>query len=102
MLFLIYINDLTNALEKSIVHNFADDTNLLYGNKNISVISYVINSELKLVTDWLRANKFSLNESKTKSLLLNLTLPNIKLNGHLLTLEKSATYLDIEMDETLS
>ena len=68
----------------------------------ISVISYVINSELKLVTDWLRANKFSLNESKTKSLLLNLTLPNIKLNGHLLTLEKSATYLDIEMDETLS
>ena len=102
MLFLIYINDLTNALKKSIVHNFADDTDLLYDNKNISVISDVINSELKLVTDWLRASKLSLNESKTKLLLLNLTLSNIKLNGHLLTLEKSVTYLGIKMDETLS
>ena len=68
LLFLIYINNLANALEKSIVHHFADDTNLLYGNKNPSVISDVINSELKLVTDWLRANKLSLNESKTKLL----------------------------------
>ena len=31
--FFIYINDLTNALEKFIAHHFADDTNLLYGNK---------------------------------------------------------------------
>ena len=108
LLFLIYINDLANALEKSIVHHFADDTNLLYGNKNPSVISDVINSELKLVTDWLRANKLSLNESKTKLLLfrpinkLNLKLSNIKLNGHLLTLAKSVMYLGIEIDKTLS
>ena len=72
------------------------------------VISDAINSELKLVRDWLRANKLSLNESKTKLLLfrpinkLNLTLSNIKLNGHLLTLAKSVTYLGIEIDETLS
>ena len=67
-----------------------------------------LNSELKLVTDWLRANKLSLNESKAKLLLfrpinkMNLTLSNIKLNGHLLALAKSVTYLGIEIDETLS
>ena len=61
LLFLIYINDLANALEKSIVHHFADDTNLLYGNKNPSVISDVISSELKLVTNLLIANNLSLN-----------------------------------------
>ena len=43
LLFLIYINDVANALEKSIVHHFADDTNPLYGNKNPSVICDVIN-----------------------------------------------------------
>ena len=108
LLFLIYINDLANALEKSIVHHFADDTNLLYGNKNPSVISDVINSELKLVTDWLRANSLSMNESKIKLLLfrpinkLNLTLSNTNLNGYLLTFAKSVTYLGIEIDETLS
>ena len=102
------INDIANALEKSIVHHFADDADLLHGNKNPFVKSNVINSELKLVTDWLRANKLSLNESKTKLLLfrpinkLNLTLSNIKLNGHLLTLAKSFKYLGIEIDETLS
>ena len=83
-------------------------TNLLYGNKNPSVISDVINTKLKLVTGWLRANKLCLNESKTKLLLLrpinklNLTLSNIKLNGYLLTLAKSVTYLGTEIDETLS
>ena len=110
MLFLIYINDLANALAKSIIHHFADDTNLLYVNKDPCVISDVINSELKLVTDWLRANKLSLNESKTKLYFLeiytinkrNLTLSNIKVNGHLLTLAKSVTYLGIEICETLS
>ena len=108
LLFLIYINDLTNALEKSIVHHVADETNLLYDNKNPSVISDVINSELKLVTDWLRANKLSLNESKTQLLLsrpinkLNLTLSNIKLNEHLLTSANSVTYLGIQIDETSS
>ena len=102
------INDIANALEKSIVHHFADDADLLHGNKNPFVKSNVINSELKLVTDWLRANKLSLNESKTKLLLfrpinkLNLTLSNIKLKGHLLTLAKSSKYLGIEIDETLS
>ena len=75
--FLIYINDLTNALAKFIVHYFADDTNLLYGNKNPSVISAIINSKLKLVVDWLRANKFPLNECKTNLLLFR---PINKLN----------------------
>ena len=103
LLFLIYIDDLANAVEKSIVHHFAGNGNLLYDNKNPSVISNVILSELKLVADWLRANKLSLNESKTNLLLfrpinkLNLT-SNIKLNGHLLTLAKSVMYLGIEID----
>ena len=96
LLFLIYINDLNNALDKCIVQHFADDTSLLFGN------------ELQLLTDWLRANKISLNESKTKLLIfrprrkLNITLPNIKLNNFILTPEKTVTYLVIEIDENLS
>ena len=84
LLFLIYINDLTNALDKYRVHCFGDDTNLISGNKCPSEISCVMNNELKLLTDWLRANKLSLNESKTKLLIfrphrkLNITVPNIK------------------------
>ena len=87
LLFLIYINDLNNALDKRKVHHFADNTNSLFGNKCTSEISCVINNELKLLTDWLRASKLSLNESKTRLLIfrprrkLNITVPNIKLNN---------------------
>ena len=58
LLFLINSNDLTNALEKYTVHHFADDTNLLHGNKNPSVVLYLMcnNSELNLVPDWRRTN----------------------------------------------
>ena len=69
LLFLIYINDLNNALDKCRVHHFADDTNLLFGNKCPSEISCFMNNKLKLMTDWLRTNKLSLNESKTKLLI---------------------------------
>lgn len=81
---------------------------MLYSNKNPPVTSAVINSELKFVTDWLRENKLSLKESKTKLLLfrtikkLNLTLSNIPLNEYLPTITNSVTYLNIEIEETLS
>ena len=67
-----------------------------------------MNNERKLMTDWLRANKLSLNESKTKLLIfrpgrkLNIIAPNIKLNNFILTPEKTVTYLGIEIDGTLS
>ena len=87
LLFLIYINNLKNALDKCIVHYFPDDINLLFGNRCPSEISCAMNNEVKLLTDWVRANEVSLNESKTTLSIfrpcrkLNITLPNLKLNN---------------------
>ena len=38
LLFLIYINDLNHAIKYSIVHHFADDTNLLTISNNLRSI----------------------------------------------------------------
>ena len=38
LLFLIYINDMHVAVKNSIVHHFADDTNLLYSHKNAKIL----------------------------------------------------------------
>ena len=106
LLFLIYINDLNNALDKCRVHHFADDTNLLFGNKYPFEISCAMNNELKLLTDWLRANKHSLKESKTKLLILRpfrkliITVPNIKLNNSILTPEKPSLILVLRSMKT--
>ena len=43
---------------------FADDTTLLESHKNKRFLDYAIMHDLKLMMDWLRANKLSLNISK--------------------------------------
>ena len=75
LLFLIYINDMNLAVKRSLVHHFADDTNLLYSDKNIKYIRKVMNNELKLLFEWLCANRLSLNVVyiKLNSLFLDLT-----------------------------
>ena len=69
LLFLIYINDMNKALKKCKVFHFADDTNLLYSNPDPKKIKKVINKELKLLYDWLCANRLSLNVAKTEFII---------------------------------
>ena len=69
LLLLIYINDLNKGIKYSDVHHFADDTNLLLSDKSLKKINKHINYDLKLLNIWLRANKISLNASKTEIIL---------------------------------
>ena len=69
LIFLIYINDLHNAIKFSTVHHFADNTNVLVSNSCIKTIQDQINLDLKYLCKWLKANKISLNASKTKVLI---------------------------------
>ena len=54
------------AVKNSIVHHFADDTNLLYSHKNAKVLQIKMNEDLKLIFTWLCANRLSLNVTKTE------------------------------------
>ena len=108
LLFLIYINDLRNAIYHSTVHLFADDTNLLYTNKSLKFIQKIMNKDLKSLCTWLRANKISLNASKTELIIFRdprkkITYSmKIKINGKKLTPYSSVKYLGIYIDEHLN
>ena len=69
LLFLLYINDLNLAIKYYKVHHFADDTNLLYTNNSIKKLNKMLNKDLKNLTNWLNANKISLNVDKTEMIL---------------------------------
>ena len=69
LLFMLFINDQHKAVEFSSIHHFADDTNLLLIDKSLKKINKHINRDLKLTVDWIRANKLSLNASKTEIIL---------------------------------
>ena len=70
---------------------FADGTNLFYSHKSIHQLFTKVNSELKKTDDWLKANKLSLNNKKTKYKLfhkksnkddLPLKLPVLKIGNN--------------------
>ena len=50
---------------------FADDTNLLYSDKNLKSLEKVVNKELTHVSDWLNANKLTLNIKKSNFVLFH-------------------------------
>ena len=104
LLFLIYINDLHNAIRHSVVHHFADDTNLLYVSENLKTIQNKINQDLKSLCTWLRANKISLNASKTELIIfrdprkkMKMDL-KIKIDGKKLVPCSSVKYLGVYLD----
>ena len=65
LLFLIYINDIHISSKVLKFYLFADDTNLLYANKNLKSLETVVNKELMAVCEWLNANKLTLNFKKS-------------------------------------
>ena len=65
LLLLLYINDLPNACHWLKVILFADDTNLFYSHESVLELVRIVNQELKLLEDWFRANRLSLNIDKT-------------------------------------
>ena len=50
LLFLIYINDLNQALKFCKVHHFADDTNLIHFSKSVNRLNKHVNLDLKNLT----------------------------------------------------
>ena len=65
ILLLIYINDLhVVAITCSEMHYFANDTNLLNFNCCVKFINKQVNYVLKKLSNWLKANKISLNIGK--------------------------------------
>ena len=60
------MNDLNQAIKFCKVHDFADDTNLLCLSNSIKKLSKLVNADLKLLANWLNANKVSLDLKKLK------------------------------------
>ena len=65
LLFLLYINDMPKCSNTLEFHLFPDDTNLFFNNPNILNLETILNVELEKVSQWLFANKLSLNIEKT-------------------------------------
>ena len=107
-MFLIYINDITESSKVLKDFLIADDTTIFFSHRDIQKVDEIINSELVNVTDWLIANKLSLNAKKSNVLLFryknesNINQLNININNEMLKEQTCTKYLGIVIDNKLT
>ena len=108
ILFLIYINDLGTISNKISTIMFADDSNVFSSGPNLKDIESLMNAEIPILVDWLRANRLSLNIDKTHVMVfgpprktLSATV-DIKIEGRTLDLVKSTKFLGLILDSGLT
>ena len=108
LLFLIYINDLPNCLNVGSPRMYADDTNVTFSAATIPDLESQINSDLKYIDRWLKANKLSLNVAKTEFMVissrqklqsLNDYAINIHINGVPINQSNQSKSLRLIIDE---
>ena len=52
LLFLLYVNDIHRCSNKLRFYLFADDTNILYADKNLKDLGAIVNTELQNLYNW--------------------------------------------------
>ena len=108
LLFLLYINDLPNSSNKLDFHLFADDTSLFMSQENLETSESDVNALLDNISDWLIANKLSLNTKKSYYLIVSPKNKRVNqkvsicINNEKLAEAQSAKYLGVLLDNKLS
>ena len=109
-LFLLYINDIPQAVDCEILL-YADDTCLLFQHKDVKEIERQLNKNFSSLCEWFVDNKLSIHfgEDKTKCILFgnkykikNAEPLNIEYNSIKIKQYKKVTYLGCILDSTLS
>ena len=61
---------------------YSDDKNLFYSNNDMETLFSTVNMDLEKISKWFKANKLSLNITKTNYTLFykNITKDNLPLN----------------------
>ena len=73
LLFLIYINDLSNCSDKLSFKMFADNTNVFASVSNLNTLEALMNSVHEKVKEWCNVNKLLINMSKTNFMIIKST-----------------------------
>ena len=106
LLFLLYINDMSNSSRLLRFTLFADDSTTTYTGSDLDIVKETVESEIKKVLIWLAANKLIINIQKTHTMLftnkrgnntLNITIQNTELEQ-----KDSCKFLGIIIDKDLN
>ena len=69
-MFLIYINDFENCLESMTPNTYVYAKCVTIASEDLNDVVTDLKNELETISNWIRANKLSLNASKSESIVV--------------------------------
>ena len=106
LVFLIIINDIYSVSKYCTVIGFADDTTLYHVYHNLVTLHARVKHDFRVLIDWFRANKLSLNMKKTHCMLFSnkrdVDLTSINVEGNEITRVPCFKLLGVWIDDKLS
>ena len=111
LLFIIYTNDIENAISYSDCLLYADDTALYHSHRDVDELMVRCQSDVNDLALWFSCNKLKLNADKTQFIIFGTRTSLRRLKTHNLILSikdcrvhraDSITYLGVKLDECMS
>ena len=107
ILFLLYVNDLSNVVSNAQINIYADDVVIYSSNKCINQLQQSMQTTMTAVHKWYQYNKLSLSLDKCTTMVINNNLKNrvtdfkIYLGSEVLNHVYSMKYLGVVIDDKL-
>ena len=109
LLFVLYINDITNCLTNSKFYLYADDLALMVEHQKAEGVKTLLQEDLDIVCHWCDTNRLTVNQEKTKVMWCYSpwSIPDVSdcgltLKGATLKVVKEFSYLGVTLDYKLS
>ena len=106
LLFLLYINDLSNVSHELNCILFADDTTIYQADSKLDQLCTNISNNLCKISEWCEINRLSFNLSKTFAMIFNnyryTPESKINLNNSEIAFESEGRFLGIYIDSKLN
>lgn len=101
ILFLLYINDLATIDIQGTFTLFADDTTILWHNKNVNSLRDTIKSDICKVKQWCDSNLLVFNTNKTNILTFKFAYDDLFLDNQHIKNNSHTKFLGLYIDEKL-
>ena len=109
LLFTLFINDIGQAMSNCKTNLFADDTAMLYKDKNINNLVRTCEDSLKHICRWFKLNKLSLSLGKSSFVVFHgknkdpkNEINKIIISGQNIQRVNSVKYIGLHLDEKLT
>ena len=109
MLFSIYVNDLSNVIERCKYQLYADDTVIYFTGEDLNASTNILEKDLENFTKWCKGNALAINASKSKYICFGMKSQTRKILNHSLFMNNikldkvsSYKYLGIQIDAYLN